>query len=435
MRHGLDPRTLDIYEEMVLNFIYRFLPKPSVSVAATLSCAAADAEKRDGVDRISGLPDDLLRCVVACLPAKDGARTAVLSTRWRGLWCSVPLVLVDTHFLPRGGAEGRPPSPGFVSHAVRRAVSDALRAHPGPFPFVSISCQFMEAVDADRAVLARCCASLRRLYLGAWIFVDTATLPHGASFPSLQELVLGAIVLEDRDLDFLLSASPVLEILTFIGSGLRARLASHSLRCAQFCLCFVEEVSVLDAPCLERLFIWRCPSSSVRVKIGHAPQLRMLGYLEPGVHVLEIGNTVIKSTTKPSPKTTVPSVRMLALDLQFRIHNEVKMLPSFLRCFPNVETLCIQSEKPVEPTDCLNVKFWEEAGPIKCVQSNLKRLMLREFHGDDNEFAFLMYIAENAKFCLVIWSVVTCEPYQPVCHYHSTAHMVVGADVVIWWDD
>ena len=23
--------------------------------------------------------------------------------------------------------------------------------------------------------------------------------------------------------------------------------------------------------------------------------------------------------------------------------------------------------------------------------------MLREFHGDDNEFAFLMYIAENAK--------------------------------------
>ena len=50
----------------------------------------------------------------------------------------------------------------------------------------------------------------------------------------------------------------------------------------------------------------------------------------------------LQSTTKPSPKTTVPSVRMLALDLQFRIHNEVKMLPSFLRCFPNVETLCIQ---------------------------------------------------------------------------------------------
>jgi hypothetical protein len=46
--------------------------------------------------------------------------------------------------------------------------------------------------------------------------------------------------------------------------------------------------------------------------------------------------------TKPSPKTTVPSVQMLALNLHFGVHDEVKMLPSFLKCFPNVETLCIQ---------------------------------------------------------------------------------------------
>ena len=46
-----------------------------------------------------------------------------------------------------------------------------------------------------------------------------------------------------------------------------------------------------------------------------------------------------------------------------------------------VRELELQSEKNVEPTGCLNVKFWEEAGPIKCVQSHLKRLMLREFHG------------------------------------------------------
>ncbi|CAN6318009.1 unnamed protein product, partial [Urochloa humidicola] len=32
------------------------------------------------------------------------------------------------------------------------------------------------------------CTSLRRLYLGAWRFVDTSTLPRGASFPRLQEL-------------------------------------------------------------------------------------------------------------------------------------------------------------------------------------------------------------------------------------------------------
>ncbi|CAN6230617.1 unnamed protein product, partial [Urochloa humidicola] len=156
MRHGLDPRTLSIYENTVLGFLYAYLPKPPVSPAATLSCAAATvAEEHEGIDHISGLPDILLRRIVARLPAKEGARTAALSTRWRGLWCSAPLVLVDTHFLPRGGAEGRPPRPGPASSAVRRAVNFALRAHPGPFPFVSLSCGFMKAVDADRAVLAR----------------------------------------------------------------------------------------------------------------------------------------------------------------------------------------------------------------------------------------------------------------------------------------
>ncbi|KAL6629981.1 hypothetical protein ACP70R_029746 [Stipagrostis hirtigluma subsp. patula] len=432
MRHGLDPETLGTHKEMVLSFLYAYLPKPPVSAAAILSCAVATAEDGEGVDRISALPDDILRRVVSRLPAKDGARTAALSTRWRGLWRSAPLVVVDAHFLPRGGDEGRPPRPGAVSRAVRRAVSAALRAHPGPFPFVSLTCGFMDAVDKDRAVLARwfrrlatkgveelvfvnrpwplpglllpaslfSCASLRRLYLGAWVFPDTAGLPRGAYFPNLQDLVLGAVIMEDDHLDFLLAASPVLETLAIVGSlhNLRARLTSHSLRCAQFCLSIVEEVAVVDDPALERLFMWRSWNQpGTRIKIGHAPVLNMLGYLEPGVHVLEIGNTIIKSETKPSPNTCVPSVRMLALHLHFGVSDEVKMLPSFLRCFPNVETLCIESEETRKPSGDLNLNFWKETGAIDCVQSHLKMLVLREFQGEQSELDFLMYIAENAR--------------------------------------
>ncbi|CAL4970945.1 unnamed protein product [Urochloa decumbens] len=440
MRHGLDPSTVDAPQNTVLGLLYAWIPKPPVSAAATLSCAAGGSDDGEGIDRISALPDILLRRIVARLPAKDGARTAALSTRWRGLWRSAPLVLVDTHFLPRGGAaEGRPPRPGPASRAVRRAVSDALSSHPGPFPFVSLSCGFMKAVDEDRAALAHwfqilatkgveeltfvnrpwpiqglrlpaalfSCASLRRLYLGAWRFVDTATLPRGSSFPNLQELVLGAVAIEDRDLEFLLAVCPVLDALAVLGDmrPLHARIASHhSLRCAQFCCSFLVEVAVEDTPRLERLFLWRCWSHrhsgrklGTKIKIANAPRLSMLGYLEPGVHELQIGNTIIKYGTVPSPKTVIPSVHMLALHLHFRVRNEVRMLPAFLRCFPNIETLCIQSDQTSDPSGNLNIKFWQQTAPIECVQSHLKTLVLREFNGEDNEFAFLKFIAETAQ--------------------------------------
>ncbi|XBI46293.1 hypothetical protein VPH35_110580 [Triticum aestivum] len=437
MRHGLDPDTLDPYKNMVLNFFYSYLLESPVSTAASLSCTTA--EDGDGVDRVSLLPDDLLRRVVSRLPAKDGARTAVLSSRWHHLWRSTPLVLVDTHLLPAACAGARPGRAGAVSRAVTGAVSAALEAHQGNFTFVSLTCSFLER--ADRGVLARwvqllatkgvselvlvnrpwplprgvclpvalfSCASLTRLYLGAWLFPDTATLPRGAAFPNLRELVLGCVMMTDKDLDFVLAASPVLEILAVVGSQtqLHARLASQSLRCAQFCLSTVEEVAVVDAPCLERLFIWCCSShglgtarskTSIRVKIGRAPQLRLLGYLRPGWHVLEVGNTTIKASTQVSPRTIVPSVQMLALSLHFGIRNEVKMLPSFLRCFPNVEVLLIQSEETHEPTGNLRLKFWQENGMIECVRSRLKRIVFREYHGHENEFAFLMFIAENAE--------------------------------------
>ncbi|OEL18645.1 hypothetical protein BAE44_0020337 [Dichanthelium oligosanthes] len=116
-RHGLDPDLLDPLMEMVLGFLYAFLPSPPVSAAAILSCAVApEPEGGEGVDRISALPDDLLRHVLARLPAKDGARTAALSKRWRGLWPTAPLVLVDAHFLPLGA--DRPSRPGAAPRAL-----------------------------------------------------------------------------------------------------------------------------------------------------------------------------------------------------------------------------------------------------------------------------------------------------------------------------
>ncbi|KAL6639848.1 hypothetical protein ACP70R_022443 [Stipagrostis hirtigluma subsp. patula] len=238
----MDPYSfLDLGADLMLTTVYAALPNPPVSLAAPLTAARAWV-RGDRVDRISRLPDAALHEVVARLPAKDAARTTVLSSRWRHAWHHAPLVLVDAHLLPGAAAwDGR--RPGLEeSRAVTATVSHILAAHPGPFRAVHLTCNYM---DAHRAELARwlqlltakgvqdlafvnrpwpCdlrlpgelfrCAFLTRLYLGVWRFPDTGALPRGTAFPNLRELGLCFNVMEDRDLSFLLARSPALETLS-----------------------------------------------------------------------------------------------------------------------------------------------------------------------------------------------------------------------------
>uniref|UniRef100_A0A0E0JWB4 Uncharacterized protein n=1 Tax=Oryza punctata TaxID=4537 RepID=A0A0E0JWB4_ORYPU len=270
------------------------------NISLDVSAAAADATGDGGNggvdDRISLLPDDLLRDIVSGLPAKDGARTAVLSSRWRHLWRSTPLVLVDTHLLPE--EEGRRPP-----RAVADTVSRVLDAHPGPFLSVSLTTtRFVDSAQAARwlELLATkgvehlifvnrhsplpClrlpteifkCSSPRSLYIGAWALPAAAA---AAAFPNLQELYLACVAMDDRDLNLLLQLyPPQLEQLSFN-----------------------ENITPI-------------------VRIGHAPQLRVLGYLLPGIDVLEIGNTIIKDgTTVSQIEQRCPERRFFGLENVFR---------------------------------------------------------------------------------------------------------------------
>jgi hypothetical protein len=49
----------------------------------------------------------------------------------------------------------------------------------------------------------------------------------------------------------------------------------------------------------------------------------------------------MQAGVKASPSTMVSSVRILALEVCFGVRNDVKMILTVLRCFPNVETLHI----------------------------------------------------------------------------------------------
>jgi hypothetical protein len=282
------------------------LPTPPVSAASRLFALPA----ADAVDRVSRLPDALLGDIVSRLPVKDAARTAALSRRWRGVWRSAPLVLADADLLP-----------------VTSAVSSVLAAHPGPFRCVHLTSSRMAEFHglltswlqllADKGIQELVLvnrrypldialpatflsmATLTRLYLSLWRFPCTAGHPRSTCFPNLRELALCNVLVESRDLDFILDRSPVLEILSVTGNlfKLRLRLVSQSLRYVLLMASFIEEIFVVDAPLLEQLVHsegWTPDGNRTKIKIGHSPKLHLLGCLDPENNVLEFGNTIIK---------------------------------------------------------------------------------------------------------------------------------------------
>nr|CAB3468373.1 unnamed protein product [Digitaria exilis] len=456
---GPEFKEMDENMRLVTMDVIKAMPRPTISTAAPLAGAATAS---DGVDRISCLPAGILRDIVSRLPAKDAVRTTALAKRWRRVWHSAPLVLVDAHLLSDRSVAGRSPSIyrdiGMDAWAaglfrildamgcLADRVSHVLTAHPGPFrsvylagnnmlyhpdklalwikllaakgvkelAFVNLASRLDDKLRIPADLFK--CTALTKLYIGTWCFPDTLPRARTAAFPYLQELGLCNIHMKDEDLAFLLDRCPVLEKLMISSSRwpVCLRIHSRSLRCVQVCQALVREINVASASRLERLLLWEAwgwddhhiTNMSCKVKIGHAPKLRFLGFFVPGMHQLEIGNTAIKVNTKASPNTTVPSVQVLGLHVKLGTYIQARMLPSFLRCFPNIETLYVQSEnddikfwgpQTTGTSKVINLKFWKDAGPIECIQKHIKKLVLREFRGRKSELDFLKFIAEHAQ--------------------------------------
>jgi hypothetical protein len=301
MRHGLAPETLRPGDDELLGFLYASLPKPPVSTFPSLCCAADE----DKTDRVSRLPDGIVRRVVSLLPAKDGARTTVLSSRWRGLWHSAPLVLADTHLLPVDDAGVGPARAGAASRAVTDAVSAALEAHPGPFAFVGLTCSFIDG--ADRPVLARWFQLLATKGVDVLVFVNRPWPLPGLRLPS--SLFAAPPSAGSGSLDRRLGVPghhhPPARRRVPQPSSPRPRLRRHGGQRPR--LCARREPRAGDPRHLRKpdpvARSSRQPQhnntvgkTSTTVNISHAPKLLLLGCLEPGVHTLQIGDTIIKDS-------------------------------------------------------------------------------------------------------------------------------------------
>ncbi|XP_066311197.1 F-box/LRR-repeat protein At3g26922-like [Miscanthus floridulus] len=290
----------------------RFLPPPPSTTNAAQPAAAAVFFPAPGSspseDRNSQLPEDIRRTIVSKLPVKDGGATVVLSSSWRSIWSSIPLVLDDAQLRPAG-------VDGHIEDLSRDVVWDKvtaiLRSHPAPFRSVRLTSsptsslrawlRIMAAKGVKELVVLNCEWPTAMMVLSVEL-LRAARPGHrrAVHFPNLEELVLCHAFVPETDIGDFLTGCPVLKMLAFI-EGCRVPPYIDVLCPRLKCLLlwqFKPLKLTVDAPRVERVILWRTNQFFIpprtRILIRRAPNLRILGYLHPKLHVLESRNMVIK---------------------------------------------------------------------------------------------------------------------------------------------
>nr|TKW30178.1 hypothetical protein SEVIR_2G018100v2 [Setaria viridis] len=367
------------------------------------------------VDRISRLPDGVLGDIVSFLPTKDGARTQVLSSRWRPIWRSAPLNLdVSTAY-----------------------VSRILSAHQGPGRRFCTKPDFLNinrddrSANLDRWLRSPALNNLQELkfYLGNYL--ESPPLPasvhrfsstlraasfNGCAFPEgnvhlplLKQLSLWDVRISETSFKALFAACPALQslLLANIMGCSRVQIVSQSLRSIGSLRTYtygdehinLQQLIIKDAPYLERLLHFETSgfAMEVTVSVVSAPKLHVLA-LENSVSNLrhdvgsttfQFGSTVFQRSCIPSSTMVVHSMKVLALTQPDLC---LDMVINLLKCFPCLEKLYIETQKVGKKnTWCHKYK-----NLIGTLEIHLKKIVLINYRGNTSHVNFAKFFVRNA---------------------------------------
>jgi hypothetical protein len=271
-------------------------------------------EEQRLADRISSLPDDVLGEIVSLLPTRAGARTQVLSSRWRHIWRSAPLNM-DLH---PDGPEWR--------HMPVEQIRRVLSAHPGPGRRLSVPSRFgylhwmdgwlrsaaalgprqppgarTELTQPSSSSLVGLAHAAASAAIGAPLLVHPPRRllprlrvsdqcqgprpsPQPVRLPRLQQLTLSGVTISEGSLHAMLAGAPALRSLLLLDSNGFARL--------QIASCSIENIGVRsrcrgaklqhlvleDTPSLKRLLLFE-GTNHMDISVVSAPRLDVFGKL------------------------------------------------------------------------------------------------------------------------------------------------------------
>ncbi|KAL6864874.1 hypothetical protein ACP4OV_016025 [Aristida adscensionis] len=387
--------------------------------------AAALAAGDGGPDLLSLLPDCLLTTILSLLPLDAAARTQALSRRWRRLWPSAPLHLLDDS--PAAAI-----SQILASHRGNAARFHILAARPSPAD-LDTWLRSLAAKHLHDLVLRPssdgplrlppsflACCSLRSAELTNCrlpVPDDAAAAGCGGGggggavhFPHLAGLTLRlAHVASAAALGGLLAGCPELVSLSLdrVFGCRRLRLSSPRLRSLTVSVSLVrraapeagelEDLVVEDAPSLERLLAhdvtWG-PS----IRVLRAPRLEVLGYLGAGIPSLQLGSALFRAMRAVRLAAELRCVRTVALEM---VDPQLKPVADFLRCFPSLETLYVTSHVVVPPSIDIR-QHGSVDDPIECIDHHLKKVVLKGYGGRKHELQLAMFLVRNARVLQVM---------------------------------
>ncbi|XVF70564.1 hypothetical protein PTKIN_Ptkin11bG0172000 [Pterospermum kingtungense] len=374
--------------------------------------ADAVVHKKNSIDRISSLPDDILLRIISFLSPNDTLRTRFLSTRFQKLWWSICFDCRDNLYLPDKFEK-------FIEKALSNhenlpwVQKFRLRCYHTTYTTAKIYKWIDSAVTASvsnlqeldiyvrrdrRGVKLPCsvftCRKLRFLKLAGGVIVDE--IPTGrVDFPCLKTLKLVSIsILESISFVsavLISSFCPVLEISHIEDCFLKNPLTSETLH-----LKYLEGLWVQG----------NCPNNLSK----RDPTFRVLKHLE--LHDEDMFQIV-----KFKVRDGNPPVFQHLTHLKVKVDKEKRFsaLPLLLQHSPNLTSLVLDkgSLERSPNSNCTefsyfsqvfshghrrDIRNWEApaATVFKCLSSNLETVQINEFYGSP-EVKVVKYFLKNAK--------------------------------------